>query len=124
MVEKKGSGASQNTIIMFSGYDDDPRAIFEIEEIRKWVSRFYTTKPHLFYYLAATDAKYIRSILLCIAEIKPNVLMQRSHQTVPMIIDIALVEQITSDAVAYSKTVKDPIEAQFKLANSVLAAFD
>jgi hypothetical protein len=36
-------------LFLFNGFDDDPRAIHEIPEIRKFVHKFYSAFPYWFY---------------------------------------------------------------------------
>jgi hypothetical protein len=40
----------EKTAISFSGYDDDPRELYEIPEVRKYVSALDAAFPYLFYF--------------------------------------------------------------------------
>lgn len=57
------SECNEKLIICFSGYDDDTREIFQIPEIRKFVSKLIENKPILPYFLSSKDE--YRAILMC-----------------------------------------------------------
>jgi len=49
-----GKKAYRSVSIYFSGYDDDIREIFEIDEIREWGKKFVSLHPYIFYFLNPT----------------------------------------------------------------------
>lgn len=104
-------------MINFSGYDSDPREVYQIPEIRKWVDRLITNVPHLFY-LLSPDNFVMRIIFLCLAP----VVARRGEQ---VDIDKAgakrLIEKLSKDAVSFSRKSKEPVEVQFSLADTILA---
>ncbi|MDD5299718.1 MAG: DUF4365 and DUF1817 domain-containing protein [Gallionella sp.] len=51
----------------FSGYDDDPREVFEIEEVRQYVALLEQAIPNLLFFAAADSARSsLRIIGLCL----------------------------------------------------------
>lgn len=49
--EKVGKQARGKLMILFM-YDEDPREIYEIPEIRKWLRKALRRNPHLFYWVS------------------------------------------------------------------------
>lgn len=102
-------------IVSFQGYDSDPREIYQIPEVRKWVARIIKHVPHLFYFLSS-EGYDIRLVFFCIANIhshvgdKTNIQMDGVKEKI---------EKITKDAVFYSRKVGDPISVQLQLANNI-----
>lgn len=66
-LEKSDLDLKGKIIITFEGFDDDPRDLFEVPEVRRWVSRLVKRKPHLFYFLSA-DTYTMLFILACLFE--------------------------------------------------------
>ncbi|MED1874855.1 hypothetical protein [Brevibacillus borstelensis] len=63
-------GKLKNQVILeFQGYDHDPREVYEIPEIRKWVQKVYRQKPHIFYYLCDFSETMLIAYL-CLVEVK------------------------------------------------------
>ena len=55
--------------ISFSGYDDDPRELYEIPEVRKYVSALDTAFPYLFYFCFLSYPT-IRVFTMCTCKVK------------------------------------------------------
>ena len=64
---KAGTRAEHHLAILFMGYANDPREVYQIPEIRKYVAHIYSLYPELYYYLAAESS--VRIILLCLLDI-------------------------------------------------------
>lgn len=56
-------------MIMFDGYDNDTREIYEIEEIRKYISKLFNQNKDLFYYLTTIDQNN-KLILTCLSNFR------------------------------------------------------
>lgn len=66
-LEESESDFKGKVTIMFDGFDDDHRGLFEIPEVRRWVSRLVKRKPHVFYFL--NEDTYTRQLFLaCLFE--------------------------------------------------------
>jgi hypothetical protein len=56
----------------FDGYDDDPREVYEIPEVRRFVSALDAEFPYWFYFLI-TDNEILKTITFCMCQItKPS----------------------------------------------------
>lgn len=55
--------------IVFGGYHEDPREIFEIEEVRAWVQQLVLKFPDVLFYLEA-GLHGFQNIILCLAEVE------------------------------------------------------
>jgi len=53
----------RNRILMHFDYDDDPREIYEINEINLYISRIYEKYPFLFYYLVTSERQFMPFML-------------------------------------------------------------
>jgi hypothetical protein len=124
-VEKKKNKAQGSVALVFKGYDSDSREIFEIKEIRNWMSRMLKLKPHLFYYLTDLEDNS-RFMFFCIAELdnhgyQIDELSNKQQVSVKLTGNAkGLIEKLTENAVSYSKSIKDPLVTQFHIANYVL----
>ncbi|WP_338657355.1 hypothetical protein V6B14_22505 (plasmid) [Sporosarcina psychrophila] len=57
-----------NTLhLIFEGYDQDPKEIYEIKAIRDWVEKLIYTYPDVLYFLEE-QLNGLQNILLCLAE--------------------------------------------------------
>jgi hypothetical protein len=117
-IEKKKSKARTSSVILFDGYNDDPREIYEIPEIRSWIRRFLKQKPYFFYFISPVDTSYMKMWLFCLCDVK------REGNDITLKSAKNLVEKITQDAVSYSKKLKDSIEVQYSLANLIMEKLD
>lgn len=55
MLRKDLENSCSKLMITFDGYENDPREIYEIEEIRKYVSKLFSENKDLFYYITTMD---------------------------------------------------------------------
>jgi hypothetical protein len=67
--EECGKSARGKMVITFTGYDNTPLEIFEISEIRDYVSRMFKNHNNLFYFLSNEQNSNI-NILACLVETK------------------------------------------------------
>lgn len=51
-LDRLGPLAVQNAAITFDGYEDDPRELSEIDEVRAYIRRLFNDHPHLFLYMS------------------------------------------------------------------------
>lgn len=102
--------------ILFEGWDNDPREVFQIREITNWAARLLKNVPHIFYFLAAEDYA-MRVFFMCIVDVK-----SRSGDQVSLNKEEgkALIEKVSKSAVSFAKKSKESIERQFQLAESIL----
>lgn len=100
----------------FDGYDYDPREVFQIPEIRKWLNRITTNIPHLFYFLTKENAA-IRIAFLCIAPVVNSVGGSADIDTARA---KNLIEKLTKSAVAFAKKKKHSGAEQYTLANTIM----
>jgi hypothetical protein len=60
-------GCQGKVEIGFSGYDDDPRKLFEIDEVREYVARLDATLPELLFFVRTDDAAMtLRLFVFCL----------------------------------------------------------
>jgi hypothetical protein len=56
--------------ISFFGYDDDPRELFEIDEVRRYVELLDKAIPELFFFVRAEEPTYtLRTLALCLCNV-------------------------------------------------------
>lgn len=55
--------------LVFDGYNEDPREIYAIPEIRNWVTKLVYTFPDILYYLDE-ELNGLNNIILCLSEFK------------------------------------------------------
>ena len=55
--------------ISFHGYDDDPRALYTVAEVRKFVVRVHTAWPYWFFFLNQIDHS-IKLVAACLCELQ------------------------------------------------------
>lgn len=67
--ERQQGNLANKVILEFQGYDHDPREVYEIPEIRKWVQKVYKQKPNIFYYLCDFSETMLISYL-CLVDSK------------------------------------------------------
>ncbi|KXG76726.1 hypothetical protein [Thermotalea metallivorans] len=59
--------ARQKIKIVFSGWEEENKEIYEIEAIRKWMSNVFEEYPYMFYFLTNVD-DHAKKILCCISD--------------------------------------------------------
>lgn len=69
LLRELGTEARGRMVLQFSGYDHVPEEIYEIEEIREYVSEMFHRWPEMFYYLTQEIIIY-KIILACILDIE------------------------------------------------------
>ena len=63
--------AANKLDFVFDGYDDDPREVYQIPEIRNWVDLALRDIPHLTYFLyLGSEAQGIQTIVSCLGRAK------------------------------------------------------
>ncbi len=67
-LHKQGSKSFGSVIIMIDGYGDDPAEIYEIPEVRKWMSELFIRYPYFLYFINYSLDSHI-SLLSCIGDI-------------------------------------------------------
>lgn len=55
--------------LQFAGYDDNPKEIYEIKEIRDYLSEMFNRWPEMFYYITQKNVIY-KVLLACIVDVK------------------------------------------------------
>ena len=123
-VEKRKHRGHQTVNFGFFGYDDDPRAIYQIPEIRNWVGRIFKNKPHLFYFIT-NKVGSMEDIFKCICEIEvveawTDKLTGERMQAIQLKGGKQLVEKVTASAVAFSKKIKDDPVTQYLVADYIM----
>ncbi|WP_145052503.1 hypothetical protein [Paenibacillus xylanexedens] len=104
----------------FNGYDDDPREVYQIPEIRSWTKRLVTNVPHIFY-LLNPDAYGMKTVLLCTSNVVGRVGDTTMVETAS---GKAQIEKLMRSALNFSKKAGEPAAVQFQLANEIIAATD
>lgn len=61
MLESKGVLYRASVSMLFDGYNDDPREVFEIDEIRKWSEKLINRYPHVLYFLTDDSKRLLLS---------------------------------------------------------------
>ncbi|AIQ59019.1 hypothetical protein [Paenibacillus borealis] len=102
--------------IIFNGYEQDRREVYQVREITNWVDRLLKNVPHLFYFLSR-DNYAMRIAFFCLSEV-----VGRSGMEVSITKEQGrrLIEKVTKSAVVYAKKSKDSFSEQWSLAESIL----
>lgn len=66
-LERSNVNMKNKIIFLFNEYDDDPRELYEVPEVRKWLTRLIKSKPNILYFLNE-EAGTLRLVLSCIFE--------------------------------------------------------
>jgi len=69
--EKKKKNGRNSLIFLFEGYENDPRRMYDVPEIKAWVQRMFKNKPHLFYFLVNLNPDYFHDMVLCLVQPEP-----------------------------------------------------
>lgn len=103
-------------IIIFNGYEQDRREVYQVREITNWVDRLLKNVPHLFYFLSR-DNYAMRIAFFCLSEV-----VGRSGMEVSITKEQGrrLIEKVTKSAVVYAKKSKESAAEQWNLAESIL----
>lgn len=56
--------------LVFTGYDDDPRELWDIPEVRDYVARLDAFFPHWFYF-CCLEGQTLRVLLYCLSSLEP-----------------------------------------------------
>ncbi|WP_040951743.1 hypothetical protein [Gorillibacterium massiliense] len=103
--------------LSFEGYDSDPREVFEIKEIRDWLSRILSSVPHLFYFLSSEND----NMQIAFSCIVPITLTADGRAGYTSTAAKSTIEKISRNAVAYAKKKKDSAAVQYALAEAILS---
>jgi hypothetical protein len=105
-----------NITIIFQGYEQDRREVYQVREITNWIDRLLKNVPHLFYFLSR-DNYAMRIAFFCLSEV-----VGRSGMEVSITKEQGrrLIEKVTKSAVIYAKKSKDSAAEQWSLAGSIL----
>lgn len=89
-------------IIIFNGYEQDRREVYQVREITNWVDRLLKNVPHLFYFLSR-DNYAMRIAFFCLSEV-----VGRSGMEVSITKEQGrrLIEKVTKSALVYAKKAK------------------
>lgn len=68
-LKKYGQRAKGKLMLTFSGYDDVPYEVFEIEEVRNYMARVFERYPFIFYFLTDLDMNN-KTILACLCDVE------------------------------------------------------
>jgi len=66
--DEQGKLGFRSLTISFDGYDDDKRMVFEIPEIRKYVSELFERVPHLLFHIDSFNQSD-QMLIMCISDI-------------------------------------------------------
>lgn len=103
-------------LVSFDGYDYDPREVYEVPEIRKWMARLLTNVPHLFYFMSAENGN-LRTVYSCVAPIV-------SSAAGSVDIDVARakvqIEKLLRSAVSFARKNGASAAEQFSLAETIV----
>ncbi|MGD7023037.1 hypothetical protein ACQCVK_10605 [Rossellomorea vietnamensis] len=103
-LDRNAKDYSNGVTLLFEGYDEDQREIYQIPEVRKWVKLLLNKVPHLFYYLC-DFTESITMIYLCVAKIK-NVSAFRNRKNCEMEFESELRDYIIEAVYKYSLSKK------------------
>ncbi|WP_198015848.1 hypothetical protein [Paenibacillus sp. HW567] len=102
--------------LIFDGYGQDPREIYQIREITNWIDRLMKNIPHLFYFLSRENYS-MRIAFFCLSEVVGRAGLEVSITKEQ---GRRLIEKVVKSAVVYSRKLKEPAEAQFALAEGIV----
>ncbi|WNS44976.1 hypothetical protein [Paenibacillus sp. MMS20-IR301] len=103
-------------VLIFTGYENDRREVYQVREITNWVDRLLKNVPHLFYFLSRENYA-MRIAFFCLSEV-----VGRSGVEVSITKEQGrrLIEKVTKSAVLYAKKMKVSPAGQWKLAEDIL----
>ena len=117
-LKKAGSAAKGKLLLSFSGYDLDPREIYEIPEIRAFMSKLLTKYPYFFYFLSAENSQKIL-YFSCLTKIVSVFHSRSAANSTPQVkIDWEQVYEIDRHTQQYAETVGDsapPVPLEYLL---------
>jgi hypothetical protein len=71
--------------ISFHGYNDDPRELFEIPEMRQYVPKLVFALPELFFFAYTGErAHTLRALALCLTEVEIHSRRPNKHNRIPV----------------------------------------
>lgn len=126
-LEKKKQKGRSSLMLLFDGYEKDPRKMYDIPEIKSWVQKLLKNKPHLFYFLVNATDNYVHDMALCmvnpIKSFMPKEL--QGYMRAPMLAlngaDITpAIRKLTESAFLYGKKMKDSPEDLMDLCMTLL----
>ncbi|KWX70078.1 hypothetical protein [Paenibacillus jilunlii] len=102
--------------LIFNGYEQDRREIYQIREITNWMDRLLKNIPYLFYFLSRENYS-MRIAFFCLSEV-----VGRSGVEVSITKEQGrrLIEKLVKSAVVYARKLKEPEEVQLALAEGIL----
>ncbi len=103
--------------LVFTGYEYDPREVYQIREITNWLDRLLKNIPYLFYFLSRENYS-MRIAFFCLSEVVGR---SGAEVAITKAQGRRLIEKVTASALKFSRRAKEPIEAQYALAESILA---
>nr|WP_320131688.1 DUF4365 and DUF1817 domain-containing protein [uncultured Holophaga sp.] len=111
--------------ISFHGYDEDPRELFEIPEIRSYVPRFIEAVQDLFFFVYTGErAQGLRNIMLCLADVEVKSRIPGENGQIPIEINTDKVAQFLESHFPglnrMTNWLKMPIEENRRISNAVI----
>lgn len=71
----------EKVLFSISGYDDDPRELFEIEDVMKWTRKVIDAVPYIFYYVHQDSRAFMmRSIAEKLTVVKPPAVLMLTRE--------------------------------------------
>ena len=110
----------QSVVIVFAGYDDDEREVYEVEEIRSYVNQLIKEPGTVFYY-----TQNYKLLLSCIANVKAwKPIQAKNGDQYPMLLEFEadFIEQLAFDIKMYG-ILANNIEQAVPFADSLLRTF-
>ena len=123
-LKKSGKEFRSRLLITFNGYHDDPREVYQIPEIRKWVRSVYKQVPHLFYFLAP-ELEGMKPIFLCIANEIYSLAVDNNPRLASIVVEAdKLVKELILNALKFSLQMNETKEERRQLIQTILNGLD
>jgi|LSQX01.2.fsa_nt_gb hypothetical protein len=90
---KKCKKHGRSKLIILFAFDDVPEEIYEIREIREWVSGLLKRHPYLFYFISG-EMQNFQMLIACLADLK---IIKRASLTSSEILKMLLIGQKLPD---------------------------
>lgn len=127
-LEKKKQRGRSSLVILFDGFENDIRKMYDVPEIKSWVQKLLKNKPHLLYFLVNANDDYVHDLALCTVTPALNTVpdaLQKFMKPAPGMVlhgaDVTpAIRKLTESAFAYGRKMKHSPEDLMDLCMTLL----
>lgn len=129
-LEKKKKKGRSTLVILFDGYEQDTRRMYDVPEIKSWVQKIVKNKPHLFYFMVNVNEYYVHDMALCLVNPVISFIpreLQRYMNTPVLTLNGAdvtpTIKKVTESTFLYAKKLKHSSEELMEICMTLLDNF-